>query len=662
MGKGSVLYIDFETRSSVDLSEAGVDVYAAHGDTTILCLGYAFDNDAPEIWTTADKFPKRIEEHLLAGGKVVAHNAHFELVIWDRLMKSGLGHPALKPEQTYCTMAQCYALGLPGKLEKAAHALGVQYQKDMKGHRIMLQLAKPRAHTENGLPLWWDDWDKFVTVMEYCKTDVEVERAIHQRVLELSPSERRLWLLDYKINRKGIKVDSKSAKAAITVTEIEKKRLDEEMRVLTQGVVGSCAAVVQIKTFVNQLGVNIESVAKDFVNKILEDPSAPELAKKVLLLRQEAGKSSVAKLKSIIESSGYDHRIRGTLQYHGATTGRWASRRTQLQNLPRPTIPQEEIDSLFEVLEKNTKSPEHLVEYISLFHGRPMHIISDCIRGFFCAENNNLLFAADFASIEALVLAWLAGEESVLDVFREQGEVYKHAASKIFRVKLEDVTKEQRQIGKVATLALGFGGGVGAFQMMAKNYGVTVSDQRADEIKIQWRGANANIVNYWNHLNSSVIEATLHPGATTKCGAKGREVSFLKKGSFLFCRLPTGRVITYPYPTVKLEPTPWGQMKDTFGYMSEDSFTHKWEPHLSHGGVLAENVTQAVARDVMAHAMTNLDEARFPVVLTVHDEIVCEAGEQRDLNEFLEIVNKLPPWASGLPLRAEGWKGKRYRK
>jgi DNA polymerase len=662
MGTGAVLYIDFETKSTVDLSEAGIDVYAAHGTSSVICLGYAFNNEKPEIWTPGEPFSKRIASHLEADGKVVAHNAHFELVVWDHLLKSRYGHPALKPEQTYCTMAQCYALGLPGKLEKAAHALGIPYQKDMKGHRVMLQISKPRAYMDNGIPLWWDDWEKFETVLEYCKTDVEVERAIHQRVLELSPSERKIWLLDYKINRKGIKVDASSAKTAISVTELEKKRLDKEMQEVTHGVVGSCSAVVQIKTFVNSLGVQVESVAKDFVNKILEDPSAPELAKKVLLLRQEAGKSSVAKLQSIVNSSGYDHRIRGTLQYHGATTGRWASRRTQLQNLPRPTIPQEEIDSLFSVLENNKKSPEHLVEYISLFHGRPMHIISDCIRGFFCAEREKALFAADFASIEALVLAWLAGEENILDVFRDQGEVYKYTASKIFGVKIEDVTKEQRQIGKVATLALGYHGGVGAFQNMAKVYGVVVSDVRAEEIKFQWREANRNIVNYWNHLNACVIGATLTPGKTTTCGAKGREVSFLKRGSFLFCRLPSGRVIAYPYPTVKPEPTPWGQMKDTFGYMSEESFTHKWEPHTAHGGILAENVTQAVARDVMAHAMTNLDDARFPVVLTVHDEIVCEAGEQRELSDFLEIVNKPPPWSTGLPLSAAGWKGKRYRK
>lgn len=348
-----IIHIDFETRSTVELKTAGLAVYAAHPTTDVWCLGYAIGDDEPKVWVNGSDKYCPVVYHVIHGNPVVAHNAPFELAIWNEIMVPRYGWPPLPPEQVFCSMAEAYAMALPGALEKLAPALGIGIEKDMAGSRIMLQVSKPRDFTPEGEPIWWDDATKLERLYAYCKQDVVVERECHKRMRRLSPSERELWLLDYKINNRGIQIDVPAVKAAIDIVAIEKERMDKEMHRLTDCAVSTCSATGQITQWIKwqMPGIEIEGIAKGDVTQLLAMKDLPENVKVVLELRREAAKSSTAKLKSMLNRVNDDGRIRNTAQYHGAGTGRWAGRGIQTQNLPRPRIKQKEIEEVFKILE-----------------------------------------------------------------------------------------------------------------------------------------------------------------------------------------------------------------------------------------------------------------------------------------------------------------------
>lgn len=297
---------------------------------------------------------------------------------------------------------------------------------------------------------------------------------------------------------------------------------------------------------------------------------------------------------------------------------------------------------------------------IDVVFGNPLDVISSCLRGFLWAKPGHTLIGADFSSIEARVLAWLAGEEEILEVFRTHGKIYEVAAAEIYNVSLKDVTKVQRQIGKIGILSLGYGGGKGAFQQMAKGYGVKVSDDEAEGIKVRWREANKKIVRFWYALEEAAFNAVRMPGKTFKA----KSISFKMSGSFLWCRLPSSRVLCYPYPQIKLMMKRWGTEKETLTYMAVDPLTKKWERCETYGGSLAENVTQAVARDIMAESIVRLELNGYPVIMHAHDEITCEVRNDYpwDIHDFERVMSTNPEWCSDLPIKAEGWAGVRYQK
>lgn len=652
-------HIDFETRSEADLIKAGSDYYAQHVSTDILCMAYAIGDEPVALWVPGEPLPECLMKHIADGGKVIGHNiGGFEMLIWNCVGTLKYGFPQLKIEQCECTMAMAYAMALPGSLNDSSLALGIEYKKDMKGHRVMLQLCKPRD-AEAGT--WWEKEDypeKYEQLYSYCKQDVEVERELYRRLMKLNPREQKLWELDYTINRRGVYVDKTSAVAAMAVVDAEKERLDLEMTRVTGGLVQTCSEVARLTQWLKERGLDVDGVAKNDILELL-DSEIPEDCRHALMLRQEAAKTSTAKLKSMILGASLFSRARGMFQYHGASTGRWAGRRIQLQNLPRPKISQEKMDEFFEFISYG-ESPRLTADKVSAFIGPPMSVVSDSIRGFIRAAPGYDLIACDFSSIEARVLAWLANQRDLLQLFREGGKIYEHAAAGIYRVLPDEVTADQRQIGKVAILALGYGGGVGAFKTMAKGYGVRVSDDEATAIKDAWRLANSDIVDYWKAIEFSAMYATSNPGK--KCEI--RDVTFLKNGSFLWCRLPSKRVLCYPYPKIEPVETPWGQMRDSLTYMSVDAVTNNWVRTKTYGGKLVENITQAVARDVLAEGIFALEAKGYPVVLHVHDETVSEVpigfGSLKEVERILSYLDI--PWAEGLPLKAKGWRGIRYRK
>jgi DNA polymerase bacteriophage-type len=665
-------HIDFETRSAVDLKKTGAYAYMADPTTDVWCAAYAIGDGPIETWLPGQPCPGELEEHILLGGTIVAHNAAFERQVFRYIMGPRYDWPVPAVEQWRCTMATAYALALPGSLENAAAAAGLSSAKDMAGHRLMMQMARPRKVNDDGTIVWWDDPDKLARLVEYCRTDVEVERALEKRLRPLSESELALWHLDQRINDRGVLVDEPLANAAKRIVAQAQKNLDRQMRELTSHVVTACSNRNQIVTWVRGQGVECDSLAKAAMETLLEqdDVALPPHVRNVLLVRQESAKASVAKIDALLNGkSPEDDRAKGLLQFHAASTGRWGGRRFQPQNIKRPD--EGDIDTLIDVVAEG----DH--DYLAMLYDKLLSAVADTLRGMIRAAPGHRIVAADHSNIEGRVLAWLAGEEWKLQAFREFDsgtghDLYKITAGGILGKKPEDVTKAERQShGKVPELALGYQGGVGAFSTMAANYGVDLDRVTIEAIRDGWREKHPAIKGLWYAMEEAAVAAVQDRGSTHRVG----RIAFRVAGSWLFMRLPSGRFLAYPYPEVREFDVPWGGTKPGLTYFSTIDVSKKakvvddalnssnWARIKTYGGMLVENATQAVARDVLADAMPRLEAAGYPIVLTVHDEIVCEVPDGHgSVSEMEEIMCDLPAWARGLPVAAEGFEGERYRK
>lgn len=696
------LHIDIETRSAIDLKETNAYVYFDNPTTDIWCVAYSFGKGEPELWFPGQPMPESIIEHVSKGGLIYAWNAAFERLAWWKLLTPR--YKWLRPclEQFRCVMAQAYALALPGGLENAALALGVTEVKDQIGYRLMLRMSRPRLPRKSEDPsrlYWWDDPADIARLAEYCQQDVKTEIAAFERLLPLSNDplgngEQQVWFLDQRINDRGVYVDIGLCEAAFKVIQQTQVKLDHEMSQITNGEVHGVSNVADLIGFVNKNGFDAKSIAKDQLLELLVRDDLPLTVRRALELRQEGAKASTAKIKAMLVRRQADGRMRGLLQYHGASTGRWAARGAQLQNLPRPSMKPKQIAKAIEDLEIGN------AETIEIIHGRPLSVVSDCIRSMIAASPGYIIRAVDFSAIEARVIAWLAGEQHKLEVFRaydaKQGpDPYRVAAAAIYGVPVTEVTDTQRQVGKVAELALGYQGGPGAFSKMAKGYGLDIGavydtvwsaatqpnrykalegwDRRgrtsgmaklkwitAELVKLAWRDTNPATVDFWQALEDAAFEAVKSPGRIVSAG---HHIRYRKVGSWLFCRLPSGRAIAYAYPYAEWIETPWESHKFTITYKGVDSFTRKWEKQVFYGGLAADNVAQATSRDVMRDAMLRVTDAGYDIVLTVHDELVSENQEEfGSLDEFCRITAQNPTWAEDLPISVEGWEGKRYRK
>jgi DNA polymerase len=706
------LHLDFETFSETDLPDVGAHKYAMHDSTEVLCLAWAFDDDEPTLWLPGMPCPPEIEEHVLMGGEVHAWNANFERLIWQYVMGPKHGWPVPALRQYRCIMVRAMAMNMPARLEQAAPAFGLEIRKDDVGSRTMKQLCKPRKPTKKlaGTRFTPENApDKFKILYEYCLQDVRVEQGIAKRVIKLIPFEQELWFLDQTINDRGIMVDMDLVAKAEKICTEEKELLEFELRQVTDVRVSTLGAVKQLKEFVNRRcadelsDIQIEGCDKETLENVLGRDDVPDDVRRAIEIRLEAGKASIAKLKSFTDRVCKDGRIKGSLQYHGATqTGRWAARGVQLQNLPRPDLALK-TDVPFAI--KCIKAGWSRAD-IAAFFGPPITVVADCLRGMLCAPEGRVLRSRDLTGIEARMLPWLAGAEEAIAAFFEfdkgtGADNYKVAASQIYNIPIEEVTKDQRQVGKVAVLALGFGGGAAAFAKMAKVYridlaaiydtvfGVTSPDNRqraldgwkdrgrksgirktawltAEMVKLTWRENNPEIVEFWYDLERAAINAVENPG---KKFMAGEFIMFRMTGSFLRCKLPSGRSIFYPYPRVEWKQTPWGKQKATLVFKANDSFTRKWSDQHYYGGLGAENVTQAAARDVMAAAIVRTEAAGYENVLSVHDEGVAETDEDfGSEEEFHELFVTPEPWMLpkgnrlGLPIAASGWEDVIYKK
>lgn len=680
--------IDFETRSPVDLTKTGTGPYCAHTLTDVWCLAFKLPGDAdPRLWVKDQPFAilEPLFAHIERGGLISGWNLSFEFAVWAMLRRRRPDvWPALRREQCDDTMVRALALALPGALGACAVALGLEQTKDDKGRRLMLQMAKPRAPRKGEVAdklLWHDDADRLHRLGEYCKQDVRTESAVAEFLRPLSEGQRRTWLLDQTINARGIAVDIDACRALMPLIEQETANADEAVRQITDGAVSGPKSNQALLDWANSIGFKTDSLARGVVGDLLKyyPERLPPKLKAVLLERQKAYKASVAKIPAMIHCTEEDGRARNQFQYHKPTTGRWASRLIQVQNLVR--FPKfwsvEQAEDVFGVARRFPRDPERQARYLRMSYGEPLDVISWSLRALLKAGPGNELLSADFSNIEGRMLAWLAREDWKLDAFRDYDagtgpDLYCVAYGRSFGVAPEDVDDDQRQLGKVQELASGYQGGLGAYKNMAAIYDVlilpsledapanakqVITEAQAEDLKTAWRDKHPATVSLWYDTQRAAINAVENPGMIIE--VRTGRYAFRYVDDYLFCRLPSGRVLSYPAP--RIAENQFG--KPELSIMGEHPITKQWSRVKTYGGMLVQNVTQAASADVLIDAMFRLEAQGFPVVLHVHDEIVSETCKgARSLAEFEALMNVVPEWAQGLPLAAKGWQGERYRK
>jgi DNA polymerase len=663
------LHLDFETASTVDLKRAGVSRYARHASTTVLCVAWAFD-DEPVRWHCWQKFdrqlPQAIRDHILGGGTVHAWNTAFEMSILEHLF----GIP-VDPGQFVCTMQRSLHAGYPGALADAGPAMGLRTTKDADGHRLMMKMCKPRdkalaaADGYANPAAWWHldpvlGLDMLERLALYCVRDVAAERATGRVIPRLLPDEKLVSEMDWHANRRGVRLDIDLVERFIRLAEMETKRLDNECEIVTLGAVTSPGTQTErLRQWLAGNGCPLDDVGRETIAETLEtaaDAELPDAVSKVLSIRQRVAKSSVKKLKSMLASVDADERVRFVLQYYGAgRTGRWSGRLIQPQNFPRPAkaIPIDRVvDFVKHAFAKN--STEDALDLIRTVWGEPLEVIARCLRGTIVPAAGKVLVVFDFAQIEARVLAWLAGQQDILDEFASGRDVYAYTRDKL--------GLPTRDAGKVVVLGLGYGTGWKKFVELAKGYGLTVSPLESQHIVQSWRNANMHITGFWRELDVAAHTAITYR-VTVSC-RRGIKVLAKTGGNgvpLMTIQLPSGRHLFYRNPRLVSSPQAG---RDEIVFDGVDQTTKKWTPIRTWGAKLAENVTQAVARDVMTEAARRIERRGFAteLILSVHDELIWEAGPDIYVTSMKTAIETLPAWAWGLPVACEGGVMLRYGK
>jgi DNA polymerase bacteriophage-type len=642
-----VLYRDYETRSHIDLEECGAAVYAAHPTTDVWCCAHAVDDGEVKLWVPGDPTPPEFIEAASNPNWVAsAFNCAFEAALEEHIMGPQYGWPVISPERHRCTMAQTLALALLGSLARAAQALGLENQKDAAGHRLMLQMSHPRrprkGEDPNGI-YWYHDLERRMRLYEYCRQDVRVEREMALKAPPLPPEEQAVWLLDQKINGFGFSVDVPLITEALRMMSAAVPGIDAELSALTGGKLTSVHQAAKMLAWLNEHGCELPDIRQRTIKATLGRKDLDPSVRRVLELREQGAPAAAKKLARFQQWRGADGRVRGTLQYHGASTGRWAGRGPQIQNL------------------KRAGNLDRVVEAILGGEQQPLSVLGDVGRALIVAPPGHRLIGADFSGIESRVTAWLAGEEAKVAQWRKfdetglkEDEPYLITGTKLG---LEELT---RLLGKVCDLAFGFSGGIGAFRAALKMYGVadTWSDDEVRELQQAWRNEHRRIVAFWHALNRNALAAVGEPG---KVFWVSKQVGFKFDGGFLWMRLPSGRKLAYP--GARLIKTDRGD--DAVVFMDSDK--GKWREcrggQGAYGGIWIENAVQATARDLLTAAMLRLDAAGYNIIMTVHDEIVAEVPDGFGSEEgFLRILVELPDWAEGLPVAAKVWSGQRFSK
>ncbi len=644
---GHELSIDLESFSDVDLVKCGVYAYADSPAFEILLFAYSFDGGETQIIDLAqgEKLPAEVEEAIFdVSVTKTAYNANFE-----RTCLSKHFGRYIPPESWHCSAVQAAMLALPRSLEDVGRVLGLDEQKMKEGKELIRYFCVPCKPTKaNGgrtrnLPCHAPEkWELFKT---YCKRDVDVEKSIRRKLhnFPIPESEMELYRLDQRINDRGVLVDMKLVRNAVSCERLHKEVVTKRAYELTG--LENPNSVAQLKGWLGDMGMEAESLSKKAVAEMIAETDGE--VEELLRLRLMLAKTSVKKYEAIERSACSDGRVHGMLMFYGANrSGRWSGKNVQLHNLPKNYLPDLE---LARDLVKQGR-----FEDIELLYDSTPNVLSELIRTAFIPKPGCRFVVADFSAIEARVLAWLSGEQWRLDVFTSHGKIYEASASSMFHVPMEEITKTSplRQKGKLAELGLGFGGAAGALiSMGALDMGLT--EDELPPLVAAWRKANPHITQFWWDVDAAAVKAV-----TEKQKTKVGKIIFEYKSGILFITLPSGRKLSYVKPRMAVNR--FGRDGLTYEGIAENK---KWSRIETYGPKLVENIVQGTARDLLAEAMLRVEKKGYPIVMHCHDEIIAEVPEgSGSVDEMCEVMAVQPEWAEGLPLRADGYSCSFYQK
>ncbi len=710
--------VDFESRSARSLRTTGAWRYSIDPSTDILCLAFRlahWEKDRTGLWHPAfphlgieepEDFSDILElvQWVQSGGLLEAHNVWFERCMWGNILAPRFGFPVVPREQWRCSAAKAAAYTLPRGLDDAADALHLKLSKDPAGAKLIQRLSKPRKSrkkerelwAKQGLQppavLWHESKDEFERFWAYCQQDVLVEEAVSEALDDLNPLETRIFLMDQKINDRGFQLDRQAVTTALSLIAEENAKLNTELAEVTDGYVAAATKRADMKVWFASEGLDLNDTQGATLDAVLLDSSLSVRARRAVELMRALGRSSTAKYQRMLDWAGADFRIRGGLLYHGASTGRWSGSGVQPHNFPKLSpkpVGQEKDDPedmnhLWDALTSEER------DFIVTHYKGVMEALSAGLRGAIVAPPGRQLYVADFASIEARVLLWLAEDEDGLQLFRNHEDVYCDMASSIYGYptnKKDHPT--ERGMGKIAILGLGYQMGPSKFTDTCAKFGITIAadvycqecgrgtrehgkethpfvyTDGDEDVTTSVKVVNAYRTKYWRVKQCWYDqEAAAIAAVQTRQPVQCYNVRWVYRAPFLFCELPSGRRLTYPEPRVKETIMPWGASKPVLSYMGVDPRTRQWKRQTVYGGLLVENIVQAESRDLMAEGMLRAEKTGiYELVLSVHDELVAEAEKgQGSVKEFEALMSKCPRWATGCPVEAEGWTGKRYRK
>lgn len=649
--------LDFETYSELDLTKVGAWRYSTDPSTEVLCAAIHVEGHEPWLWTPGVELSKHVLRAIEdPRSEFRAWNAGFEIAIWTNAWVRQIGIKCPPIHQWIDTMALAAYFGLPQKLSVAGNVTGVG--KLSSGQRLINMLTMPTAAGERRTPETHPHL--FEELYEYCLQDVVAEKA----VLEFMPSrylpemEQRIWLENQVGNMTGVRVDTELVQA---LSELRDKFVERESERFDKMTGLQPTQTQKVRNWLmDEHLVNLPNMQKDTIDQYLERDDLEDTVRDVLTIRRQVAQVASKKLDAMIRYAGPTDRIHDLKQYHGASTGRFAGRGVQLENLMRGVFKTTDADpDIFKCITGDD---------IPLLYGTdPMSAVGTMIRPCIIADEGCDMFIADYSAVEARGVAWLAGAKRLLRAFRTHGKVYEDMASQIFACELLEVDDDQRFVGKQAVLGCGYQAGAAKFLEMCISYGRDIGEELAEKAVSTYREKNSEVVDLWYAAEKAVKSAVRNPGKIYSFGV-GVEILVRSTGKYLKIRLPSGRDLHYSMPRVEVVEKVFKEGEDPvmieqIRYMGVDSYTRRWTLIDLYGGKIIENVVQALCRDLMCYALVNLIDEGYDFLFTVHDEIVCQTiSGTRTINDYIMTMTALPDWAPEFPLAAEGHIAQRFSK